>query len=59
MTCKKLEFKALENLREDLTYRIDEIESQQTELETLKKIREKIDAKINELRNTSKQNEEN
>lgn len=45
----KLEFETLESLRKDLTYRIDEIESLQTELECLRKIRQKLDSKISEL----------
>lgn len=45
----KFEFEILESLRKDLTYRIDEIESLQTELECLRKIRQKLDAKIGEL----------
>lgn len=45
----KFEFEILESLRKDLTYRIDEIESLQIELECLRKIRQKLDAKIGEL----------
>jgi len=41
----KFEFETLESLRKDLTYRIDEIESLQIELETLKNVRQKLDAK--------------
>ena len=46
----KFEFEILGSLRKDLTYRIDEIESLQTELETLKNVRQKLDAKISELK---------
>ena len=48
-TKKKLEFQALQSLKADLTYRIEEIESLNVELECLKKIKQKIDAKISEL----------
>ena len=48
-TKKKLEFQAFQSLRADLTYRIEEIESLQIELDTLKKVRQKVDAKISEL----------
>jgi FtsZ-binding cell division protein ZapB len=46
----KAEFEALESLRKDLTYRIDEIESLQTEVQCLKNIRQKLDTKITELK---------
>jgi predicted nucleic acid-binding Zn-ribbon protein len=46
----KVEFETLEGLRKDLTYRIDEIESLQTELQCLKNIRQKLDTKITELK---------
>jgi hypothetical protein len=50
MATRKLEFEALESLRKDIAFRIEEIENMQIELEVLKQIQKRIDNKISEVK---------